>query len=71
MYMIPTYPQTLQSRKGGCYKKKILFIIDAQNDFCHKDGTLPCKAIGSREQLVKFWENNKFDEVVCTAHSSR
>jgi len=49
-------------------KKKILFIVDAQNDFCHKDGTLPCE--GHEEavnNIVKLLDNNKFDEVVCTA----
>jgi nicotinamidase-related amidase len=47
--------------------KKILFIIDAQNDFCSQGGSLLCKnaesAVGN---ICDLLETHDFDEVVCT-----
>lgn len=44
-----------------------MFIIDAQNDFCHKDGSLTCE---NSEKAVKnilvMLANNGFDKIVCT-----
>ena len=47
--------------------KKVLFIIDAQNDFCHPDGKLNCEgsetAVGN---ICKLLEKAKPDVVICS-----
>lgn len=45
--------------------KKVLFIIDAQNDFCHSDGSLCCEnADTAVSNICKLLETEKFDTIV-------
>jgi len=47
--------------------KKILFIIDAQNDFCSKGGSLLCEnADNVVNNICELLKTKKFDEVICT-----
>ena len=47
--------------------KNILFIIDAQNDFCTDGGSLVCEnAKATVDNICKLLENNKFDDIICT-----
>ena len=45
--------------------KKILFIIDAQNDFCSKGGSLLCEnADNAISNICELLKTKKFDEVI-------
>ena len=47
--------------------KNILFIIDAQNDFCSDGGSLVCEnAKVAVDNICKLLDNNKFDDIICT-----
>ena len=46
---------------------KILYIIDAQNDFCAEGGSLSNKeCIKNASNIVKLLKNERFDKIVCT-----
>ncbi len=45
--------------------KKVLFIIDAQNDFCHPDGTLYCEnGADAVNNICKLLEQEHFDAII-------
>lgn len=45
--------------------KKVLFIIDAQNDFCHPDGSLYCEnGEDAVSNIRKLLETEKFDAII-------
>ena len=47
--------------------RNILFIIDAQNDFCSEGGSLVCENYKETvSNICKLIKNNRFDEVICT-----
>ena len=47
--------------------KKILFIIDAQNDFCSRGGSLVCEhAETAVDNIRRLLETEKFDRIICT-----
>lgn len=51
-------------------KKRILFLIDAQNDFCEESGTLATQeAIKAVDNIVSLIEKKEFDRVVLTFDS--
>ena len=47
--------------------KRILFIIDAQNDFCSPGGSLFCaNAENAVNNICELLKTKKFDKVICT-----
>lgn len=51
-------------------KKRILFLIDAQNDFCEEGGALSTReAIKAVDNIVEFIGSGKFDRIVLTFDS--
>ena len=47
--------------------KKILFIIDAQNDFCTHGGSLMCEfADFAVDNILELLKTEKFDSIICT-----
>lgn len=48
-------------------RKKLLVIVDAQNDFCSERFALPCaNAKQAVENICKLLQSEKFDAVICT-----
>lgn len=47
--------------------EKVLFIIDAQNDFCSKGGSLVCDgAEKTVENICHLLDTVEFDKIICT-----
>ncbi len=47
--------------------KKVLFIIDAQNDFCHPDGSLFChNGQSAVNNIVSLLKDKTFDQIIVT-----
>lgn len=50
--------------------KSVLYIIDAQNDFCTPGGSLCCaNAEPAVRNIIDLLKNNEFDSVACTKDS--
>lgn len=51
----------------GVYKTNVLFIVDAQNDFCNKKGSLANeKTVAVVDNITKMLNDVIFDKIVCT-----